>query len=242
MSTTRAASSLTIKLTTFLRENLTLLLLFPTILGGFEQFAILCFSSFSLLSYYSHTRVPIDGISILIKVPLFLICFFIMVQYDAAKNNINIKAKWGILVFLSVLIMMIIAVIALLFVHKDYKQLGRLGYVVIANILILWRFQKDKRFLLTFNNKATFVIAGSILFSTFYNIFTTPDYSEISNINGLTSKIQLKYPRTKLLYCNDKYLFYDRDSSQINTVDKYEIVPIEQLFLEHYESPLPTNK
>ncbi|MBT2621920.1 hypothetical protein [Chryseobacterium sp. ISL-6] len=233
MSRTTSAESTTIRLTTFLRENLTLLLIVPTLLGGFEQFAILCFKSFTLLLYYSPTQVPVDGISILVKVPIFLVAVFTKVQFDEARNNI--KAKWGTLVFFSTFIIMVIALICLLFVKEEYKLLGRVCYLTIANILVLWGLLKQKRFLQTFNKKASFVTALSIVFSMFFNIFTKPDYSEISNINKLTVKIRITYPKAKLLYCNDKYLFFERDSTQFSNIDRYEIVPLEHLFLEHYD-------
>jgi len=95
--------------------------------------------------------------------------------------------------------------------------------------------KKEKSDLQSFNKKASYVIALSIIFSVFYNIIFKPNYSEIGNVNKLTAKIKTKYPGVKLLYCNDKYLFFDRDTTQVSKVDKYEIVSTEKLFLESYD-------
>jgi hypothetical protein len=76
----------------------------------------------------------------------------------------------------------------------------------------------------------------------FYNIFTKPNYSEISNINRLSTQINKKYPNAVLIYCNDKYLFYDKYPFEIRTVDKYEIVSTDRLFLEHYDVEAKSSK
>ncbi|MEI7486011.1 MAG: hypothetical protein WCJ72_01160 [Chryseobacterium sp.] len=232
MPGTTSTPSITRGLTTVISNNLALLLILPTLLGGCEQFATLCLKSFTLLLYYSPTQVPIDGISILVKAPLFVLGVFINMKYQQAR--INIKANWGILVFLSAFILMLIALMCILFVRQDYKLLGKLTYLIIANIAVILMLKKDKGALQTFNKKASYVIAVSIVLAMFYNIITKPDYSEISNITKLTTTIKIKYPHVKLLYCNDKYLFFDRDTTQLSTVDRYEIVPTEKLFLESY--------
>ncbi|MBT2559844.1 hypothetical protein J7E50_18135 [Pedobacter sp. ISL-68] len=227
------ATSITRNLTTVLTKNLALLLILPTLLGGCEQFVTLCLKSFTLLLYYSPTQVPIDGISILVKVPIFLLGVFVNLKYHEARTNI--KANWGTLVFLSIFILMLIALTVVLFVREDYKLLIKIAYLIIANIAVILLLKKDKTVLQTFSKKATYVIAVSIVLATFYNVLTKRDYSEVGNITNLTDKLKAKYPNAKLLYSNDKYLFYDRDTTQFSTIARYEIVSTEKLFLESYD-------
>jgi len=191
-------------LTTVLNKNLALLLIFPALLGGCEQFASLCFKSFTLLRYYSPTQVPIDGILVLIQAPLFLVFLFLKAGYDQAGTKI--KTKWFILVIFSLFIMILIALIWLSLLREDYKQLGKIVYLITANLAVIMLLKKEKSDLQSFNKKASYVIALSIIFSVFYNIIFKPNYSEIGNVNKLTAKIKTKYPGVKLLYCNDKYL------------------------------------
>jgi hypothetical protein len=217
---------------TFISKHLTLLILFPTFLGGCVQFIILALKSFTLLLYFSPTQVLTDGIALLVLVPLFLLGIFLSGRYHEVRGDI--KKRRRILILLLVFMIILVFLMCLLFFKQDYKMLGKVAYLAGSNFINLWLFNKNRPYLQTFNKKASFVLAISIVLSMFFNVFTKPNYDEISGIRKLNIEVNKKYPGADLIYCNDKYLFYDKYPSDIKTVDKYEIVSTDHLFLEHY--------
>lgn len=70
----------------FIKENFSLLIFLPSLLGGLRQFLILLYYSPTLIQYFSFSQIAIDGLETIIQ-GLYVLILTILV-YKCVKNKI----------------------------------------------------------------------------------------------------------------------------------------------------------
>ncbi|MPS64062.1 MAG: hypothetical protein DI622_05715 [Chryseobacterium sp.] len=186
------------KTTNLIKDYASFLLLMASFLGGVKQFITLCFYSPSLLQYFSLSQVLIDGISILIKSIIFILALSIgiityLVTSQILRTISIIASSICALFFLALTIFPADNPMA----HLIFQNL----FITSVGVLFGLSYHSGnigkKRFL---------------FISCFYGLFVIiSDHQQgddILNIENHNIEVNKKYPKAKLLYTNDTYLFY----------------------------------
>ncbi|GAA5092612.1 hypothetical protein GCM10023210_21800 [Chryseobacterium ginsengisoli] len=181
-----------------IKDYASFLLLMASFLGGVKQFITLCFYSPSLLQYFSFSQVLIDGISILIKSIIFLLAISIgIITYLFTSQILRtisiITSSICTLFFLTLTIFPADNPMA----HLIFQNLFIISVGVLFGLVYNIGNVSKKRFL---------------FISCFYGLFVIisdhQQADDIINIEKHNVDVAKKYPKAKLLYSNDTYLFY----------------------------------
>ena len=220
------------------RENLSLIILIPTILGGLWQFISLADISMSYIRFFSLTQLVVDGILILsilflIILPSYL-ASWVMNEKDIQKSN---KVSRVIKFILTVILGVFFIITTIIGIKKtgyidpfNLAASTALGTMIISIILFYVRKIKLKR-----QSKFYFVgyimvfVLGYIIHlasTTFNESYLIP--KNLKNFRVLKKQLinQNEGSVINLKYFNDKYFFFEikRDS-----VTEIEILKFENL-------------
>jgi len=220
----------------YFKENLSVIVLIPTLLGGFWQLMALSNISVTYIRFFSITQLIADGILILFVLTLIYLSF----KFSTWITNKGLQEKnskaFKIFKFSFVIVIGIFWVT--IFIIDTIKT----GYInplllffsiVFGTMIIVLTFHLLKYFkiiqrlvemenlmliiaIIAFFGFMTFL---DFTFSTFNKSFLIP--KNLKNIEKLEKKLQTKYPNyssVSIKYFNDKYFFVE-----INQNDKSEI-------------------
>lgn len=211
---------------TFLKEYFTIILFLPTLLGGLRQLYQLVSLSPSLIQFFSISQLLIDGILILIRVPIFLIGVLLFGFYRAVKDNKRERIK-----FLIAVIIGFIGFSAYCYrigVEENFYQLVKNFITLVINISFIFFY----KFMGSAKNeiKAIGLIISAIILSIMYDITDKQFDNTIENISLLKKEVQSKYPNAEFKYYNDKFVIFE------NSLNKsYIIKDFEDLFVDYNE-------
>jgi len=181
-----------------LTEYASFLLLIVSLLGGAKQFITLCFYSPSLLQYFSISQIVIDGIGIVIKSIIFSTAIFAgIITYLLSPRFLRI-----IFIIISCICILLFLTLTILPAYTPMAHLINQNlFIISAGFLFGMMYYigntSKKRFL--------FIVC-------FYGLFAIisdhQQADDILNIHIHSAEVNKKYPKAKLLYTNDAYLFY----------------------------------
>lgn len=251
-----------------LKENFSLIVAIPPLLGAIWQLLKLSQISPSYIRFFSISQMLPDGIIILIV--MFILSIFFILNYIIWKKNISFNDKkviinfskktltnstnaekpnkfiGGFLLFISLIIPMSLYALNI-YLNKNIEGIYLMLFVLPLNFIVLVStpfiiFKGEshlKPFDSKFSNKLVLLNFVCILYSAY--LITTFYYSEFNkkilfpnnlvNQSKIENSIKTEFPNTniKLLYNNDKYLFYSIVDSKMKT-EKIKIVSFDKLF------------
>lgn len=211
---------------TFLKEYFTIILFLPTLLGGLRQLYQLVSLSPSLIQFFSISQLLIDGILILIRVPLFLIGILLFGFYKAIKDNKRERIKFWIAVISGFIGFS--AYCYRIGVEENFYQLVKNFITLAINIsfIFLYKFMGSAKNEI----KAIGLIISAIILSIMYDITDKQFDSTIENISLLKKEVQSKYPNAEFKYYNDKFVIFENPLNK-----RYIVKDFGDLFLEYDE-------
>lgn len=224
----------------FIKENLSLLILLPSLLGGLRQFIILLYYSPTLIQYFSFSQIAIDGLETIIQ-GLYVLILTILV-YKCVKNKIVMMA---ILLCIILFIVVRFSWYVIVEVKEDsffsynlttlksyfYKILILTTlsfYIALSYALRKIDYMPYKRFV----NISLFVtsIILSIVIILFIVIYKPFQYN-VQNVIDVTKKIRKeKSSSADLVYYNDSYLIFVLNPNENISKRKYLVEKFEILF------------
>jgi len=206
-----------------IKENLPMIALIPTILGGIWQLYKLGSISVSMISFFSVSQLISDGIIILLylTLPAFVL-FPLFADIEIEENSERQKLKkkiWktSIIVYtISVLICLSIITYKIALIKEFQNSKMLLKFTLFLDALLFGIIPLSAKWLRT--NKTLLALTISLyLFLNCTAIFfaldnTSLNLNEVSNFNNLINKIKKEQSIAqdpKILYFNDKYIFIE---------------------------------
>jgi hypothetical protein len=226
----------------FVKDNLTMIAIIPTILGAIWQLYMLSSLSSNLVRFFSVSQLISDGILVL----GFFIFPFIMSYQILMKRNTNEKKKEDINLTnadnISIIIVMIILILVFIRIVINFQKFIQLNdfeslfYILfisgfIANIIfaVIYEFFKSRNLVIIYS-LCTFIMGFCIACCAFYK--TSKNVSNIYNFGKILNSIESKdcYSRKpEVLYFNDKYIFIELEKNNKKSI---LIKKIDDLFEE----------
>lgn len=265
-----------------LRENISLIIIIPTVLGGLLQLYNLSNISPEYIRFFSLSQVVPDGLLFLVIAISFILSFEIITYFsykflkgikqnkvDNEEELVNPPSKWTSLFPIIYFILILTAYyrVGLLNLSFQYRfggisfffdvfwKISMLNILIIIgvicltsvyNILFKNYLEENKSFfkpselkkLLHFFYKIMSIGYFILIVSMINNAYGF----KLKNIDYLTSDIISKnklYVEPKLLYYNDKYLFYEfriQDNPEVIIYEFDKLFNIEYTIIEDKES------
>lgn len=224
-----------------IKENLTILLIIPTLIGSLWQIIAICFINISYLRFFSITQALSDSLIIIFFCSFYFLMYSVISFYGQISNDLhsvkrlkreNIGAFiFALLIILTTLIIIIlnnkltiqsffllaISLLTLQFVIKKTIKRNKFKYI---------KFIKKHPFLTL--SVYTIILGGLIILSIYINIIFHKTYSKpenFKNIEYLDCYLNIKRDQYKLLYFNDNYIFVE-----LNENKNVEVIKFEELF------------
>ena len=218
-----------------IKENINLLILIPTILGGFWQLLELVRIEISFIRFFSLTQVVSDGLVILFLLLIFMIVnlgLFIKDKKD--DDTLSPYEEYFLVKFL--LLLLFLTGFGRAVYLLNYKEFTTINIVVLYLFFVLsLRVIKDiivKKFGDVFKNYYSLIVLivfqislyfMNSIFIKFHQLYYVP--SNIKNIEYLECYTGKKKKDFELLYFNDKYVFIkDVNSKQIEIINFEEML------------------
>lgn len=223
----------------FIRENLSLIIIIPALLGGFWQVVELSRLSFSYLRFFSISQIVPDGLliiiitSIIFLVILFFIKNFKVEEGEKIKENDKSLKKTSEIKppfspYILVLLLLIYFAIIVFTVRAIYKfKIASIFDLIISflftvvfstiafSIIELTSIRSQKIYKENVSKLKGFIIIP-LLFSfysliiSFHDMYIFPkELSNIENIKCYVENSKNKNVKIKIKYLNDKYIFLD---------------------------------
>lgn len=219
-----------------IKENINLLILIPTVLGGFWQLIELVSMDVSFVRFFSITQVVSDGLIILFLLSIYLVLQWMIFSEEVYDKYVKSPTSYlSVKIVLFLFYTLIYCVVIYKMYHKD--KLRSLDILIFFyTSLFFLRFTRD---LLTYWLGDTFkknfivlifvVIFPITLFyisdisKVFHKLYYVP--SNIKNIEYIECYTGKKKKDFELLYFNDKYVFIkDIKSKQIEIINFEEML------------------
>ncbi|MEH7889891.1 hypothetical protein [Elizabethkingia meningoseptica] len=204
----------------FIKDYLSLILFFGTALGWLKQFLVLVTLSTGFLKFFSLSQMAIDGTEVIVMSPFMLIGLFLYLAKKGEKYPVK-----GLLILIS---FSLLVIIGLFLGSKDYNGALEIGRLIAINFLVIYLYNDSvkKEYLKTKKQKIFYIIPIALFFSILTSLFPRID-SRIENIETVEKKYGAKF-----LYCNDKYLFFERINDQNVPTRLYFVKEFKELFSE----------
>jgi hypothetical protein len=224
----------------FIKSNLSLIILVPTILGGMWQLLELLNISPSFIRFFSVSQLIPDGLLILF-VLLIIYCFGKLAlkwSLKKVKNGISIFSK----IVISILCLYYLSIFALTIFDKGTVNLPILSLAIFCFIVVaVYMFSfieknKIERFLKKESSGKdilyllflfSFVLFSFSTFKVFHESFLLPE--NWKNIKELECRIlkDKSIDSYRLLYFNDKYFFIEL--TLVNDVKEIETIKFDKV-------------
>ncbi|WP_267406413.1 MULTISPECIES: hypothetical protein [unclassified Chryseobacterium] len=204
----------------FFNNNNAMLIAVPTIIGGIKQFLEISYISTDLIKFFSLSQLIIDGLIATIK--LLFVYFILFVYKDIVQSRMNeeksytLRYKWlkKYIIKLSVLFFLTNALVIYLYYINIDRYL--LKILTIPFILVTYCLWVTLVFLGKFRSKITKTV--TFIGIGFITIFVQiKDVNKIENFNDLSNSVRQKYPKAKIAFYNDQYIFFATNPSYANT-------------------------
>lgn len=216
----------------FIRENLPLILLIPTIIGGLQQTIQLIIISPSLIRFFSITQLVIDGLFIILY-----FTFIVILPAYLAKKTMSFSKNQSSKSFIISSIILIILIISNLLIYYIIRE--KIDYNTaldfIVNFIlfffcscIIFNYSPSEHTDLV--NRKSYLLTTNMIFITAFLGFliaqaaftkitsTTP----IDNFKILHKKFE-NQGKIEILYFNDTYIFLRVNSKELH-VEKLETI------------------
>lgn len=234
----------------FFKEYQSVIVLIPTLLGGFWQLMALSHISISYIRFFSISQLIADGILILFILTLVYLSYKLLKFLSWVINSgLNDKSISKRQIFFKFSVVILIGVAPIIWYIIDIIKTGSISslfifesiffgiFIILLCFHLLVKFEIIDRIL---EKKLLMVIIISIVgifslayfipatFSTFNTSFSIPN--NLKNIELVNKHLKTKYPNSgtvSIKYFNDKYIFVEINQ---NNKSEIEIVSFDKLF------------
>lgn len=219
------------KIFDLIRNNITMIAVIPTLIGGIWQICKLGSISINMIRFFSISQLVCDGMILLvIFIPLFLYLIpFIRTIYVESKKGQNIFDKdlllpnlFAVMVLLSIIVCSILYFELYRYIKTDNltNLFARTHLLFIPLVVLYYILQKilKKEIIMQFVFIAFAAIFFSVTLISFNNI--SQNLKNIENFQLLlqSTKEQTKSKKIKILYFNDKYIFIEIDKLKSKSI------------------------
>lgn len=230
----------------YIKENLSVIILIPTVLGGFWQLIELVCLEIGFIRFFSVTQVISDGLLILCIGALSGLAYYLLFiklfnlpifNFKKKDNNENqTKEELEIVKPLGstfIKIGICLLVMALMYFNGNlttfkkgiliYLSISLISFIIdIIRIKLLknYRYSRTAIFLTLFI--PMLLIQFNTIIQSFHKLFLP---QKINNVKYIECYVGKKKNEFELLYFNDKYIFV-----QIKKTQEIEIINFEELF------------
>lgn len=218
-----------IKLVEIARENLAIIIVIPTLLGGIWQVSQLILISPIFLRFFSISQLVSDGILV-----GFVILLCILIPYLLASSIANLFIKYDEKTKLTIATIFGVIYVVILFLdygenHKIFRIM-LLAYGYFQNYLFTFSREYRTKFGKLEKTLITILISVGI-FSSFVDVINlmseiSKSSKNIENLKFVEQEIQKQNPCARIEYFNDKYIFIETDSSSSSKtyiIKKFEV-------------------
>ncbi len=228
-----------IEIKDLIKDNLSLFILIPTILGGLLQVIQISYISPSLLRFFSLSQLITDGLFVILYfiIVVFLPC---LLAYRVMSFSKNLSMFYRRVIVVIFIVLYLSCMLIKLYYSKEFNSnhfydfLFQIFTSFIYGCGLFIRYpktdqsQESKFEIQSFNLK---LIIYGILYGIFlgYITFIQVTYTfPIDNFKVLEKKFE-KTGKIKVLYFNDKYIFLEIDSKKKSGV-KIHIEKLDSIF------------
>jgi magnesium-transporting ATPase (P-type) len=225
----------------FIKENFSLLIFLPSLLGGLRQFLILLYYSPTLIQYFSFSQLAIDGLETIIQ-SLYVTIVTIIV-YKVVKNKLY---TIFILIFIFFLIILRFSWYVIveakeysLFSYNlttlksySYKILSLTG--ISFYIALGYALKNIDDTTHRFRNTLVYIVSSvGIVLLLYFIILYRPFQYNVQNVVEVTNKVRKEQSScAELVYYNDNYLIFVLNPKNKIDKRKYFVKKFESLFEE----------
>lgn len=214
------------------RENFSIIIAIPTILGGLWQVISLVLISPIFLRFFSLSQLISDGIFVAL---LIIVAIGIPYIVALSTSTLFIKSSSKVKLILSGFSILLLMVSTYLDLHEKKFNIFILMFYsysmfqfYLFNFTVNYRaenFSKFDKFIMIF------IILSGIYISivSIFNVGSefSRSYKNIENIKYIELKTHKKYPCARVEYFNDKYIFIEKDSvssSKSFIIEKFDVL------------------
>jgi hypothetical protein len=224
----------------FIKENFSLLIFIPSLLGGIRQFLSLLYYSPTLIQYFSFSQIIIDGIDVLLQLLYVLTINLVVLKIIQKKEDYIYYLQ----AFLALLVLITTIIYFCFFYSNDniknynivnHKEnlfkillLTVIALSVANNISSLKNYRSKKLSI------AFFIISTlGIMYLFLAALFVKPFQYNVENLTEVINEIKhKKTKKAKLIYYNDSYLIFLLNPEDSSGNKKFYIKKFEDIFNE----------
>lgn len=229
----------------YFKQNLSIIILIPTLLGGFWQLMALSNISISYVRFFSITQLIADGIIILFILTVIYFCFKFStwitnkgLQEKDSKEHKIFKFSFMFVVGVVFITIFITDTIKTGYINLPFLFLsivfGTIIIVISFHLLVYFKIVKrllEMKILILIISLILllgFIISLDLAFSAFNKSFLIP--KNLKNIEIFEKKLKEKYPNCSSIsikYFNDKYFFVEikqNDKSEIEIISFNKLI------------------
>ncbi|MCL9805828.1 hypothetical protein NAT51_12835 [Flavobacterium amniphilum] len=223
----------------FLQDNINVIILIPTVLGGFWQLIELLRIDTSFVRFFSITQVISDGLIIL----FLLICFYLIYLYVFKIEDLNlnddkakVKPPYENIFVKYILLILFLAMLGICIWSTNFDKISTSSFffllfffIVCTKVyrdILLHHFGNDSYKYINvtvFILFALFIHFSDLFFKHFHKMYYVP--FNLKNTKYIECYIDKKKNEFELLYFNDKFIFV-----QIKKTQEIEIINFEEMF------------
>ncbi|RXR17359.1 hypothetical protein EQG63_11260 [Flavobacterium amnicola] len=221
----------------FLQDNFNLIILIPTVLGGFWQLIELLRIDTSFVRFFSITQVISDGLILMfLLICSYLIYIYIFKIHDIKSSDNEVKIPYDYLLFKYIILFIFIIMLSIWFWTIESKKITTSSFFFVFSFfvlcikvfrdIVLQHFGKDGyRYL----NATAFILVflcihyNDLFFKNFHKMYFLP--FNLKNTKYIECYIGKNKNEFELLYFNDKYIFV-----QIKKTKEIEIINFDEMF------------
>lgn len=227
----------------FIKENFSLIIFVPSLLGGLRQFIILLFYSPTLIQYFSFTQIAIDGLETIFQV-IFMICTAIFFYKVVLKNIRNFLAKKILMLFFLLLYSGILFYFnGFQIIETTYNLSTFTSYLlkslslVLLSLILADSYDTSINAQIYSSNKMKMALklmtVVTILYAVFYIVMIKPFQYNVENVTNLTKNAREKFSKkAELIYYNDTYLVFIKNPDDELDERRFYVQKFETLFEE----------
>ncbi|WP_130735146.1 hypothetical protein [Flavobacterium sp. J27] len=217
----------------YIQNHLNVILLVPTVLGGFWQLIELMIINTSYVRFFSLTQVVADGIIILFILGILTFSYLVIFSESFAKpNSKDLYGKlWLKILSFLVILIFIIYMLYEIIIHDNYSTILFIVSIILIMILfkvlgdiVYYHFKRSiSKFALTlFSSSLILIFASNIdnFGKMFHKTYFIPD--DLKNIENIECYLGKKKNEFEILYLNDNYIFVKVVNSQQVEIIKFE--------------------
>lgn len=214
------------------RENFSIIIAIPTILGGLWQVISLVLISPIFLRFFSLSQLISDGIFVALLIIIAVgVPYIIALSISALFAKYSLKVKLIVSSFFTFILMLSTYLdinekkfnfFILMFYSYSMFQYYQLNFTTNYRTHNFTKIDKFMMFFMIFSGIYISIFSVFKIGSEF-----SRSYKNIENIKYIELKIHKKYPCARVEYFNDKYIFIEKDSvssSKTYIIEKFDVL------------------